>query len=72
MSVIFLIPVILTIILGAVGFALSKGSQCQMPNTLLWSMVSLFILGPGIVSAVLALRVQRLRNTYELRKIQHK
>jgi hypothetical protein len=68
-SIIFLIPVILTIILGVIGFSLSSKGQCQMPNTLLWVMVSLFILGPGVVSAILALRIQNLRNTYELRKI---
>lgn len=69
LSLVFLVPILLTIILGVVGFNLNRNKECQMPNTLLWVLVSLFILGPGVVSVVLALRVQSLRNEYELRKI---
>jgi len=67
-SVVFLIPIILTLVLGVIGYQLSHGGQCQMPNTLLWIMASLFILGPGIVSAVFALRIQNIRTLHELRK----
>lgn len=69
LSLVFLIPIILTLVLGVIGFTLNRNKQCQMPNTLLWVLVGLFILGPGIVSVVVALRMQSLRNEYELRKI---
>jgi RsiW-degrading membrane proteinase PrsW (M82 family) len=69
LSLVFLIPIILTLVLGVIGFALNRNKECQMPNTLLWVLVGLFILGPGIVSVIFSMRVLSLRNEYELRKI---
>lgn len=70
--VVFLVPVLLTVVLGLVGFFLAKGTVCQMPNLLLWTLTSLFILGPGIMSVIISARLktahenrQKLANKYK-------
>jgi hypothetical protein len=64
LSLVFCIPVLLTIALAVIGYMVNKDNKCMAPNLVLWIMVAVFILGPGIVSVILAMRMKNARDEY--------
>lgn len=60
----FAIPVFLTLVFGFIGYYFTRNPVCRTPNTILWVMTALFILGPGLVAMILSLRLKNSRAEY--------
>ena len=59
LSAVVALPAIFAAVLGLVAFLVSRDSQCVGPNTLLWALIGIFLVGPATLMLHLTVRLRQ-------------